>query len=219
MNLMEMMRPEIYENLPYRIYVPENYDAAQQYPLVLFLHGMGERGGDNRLHISKNSVMETLLLEENLAAYPCVALAPQCPGDSFWGEELLPALMALLERTRAAYSIDPARIYITGLSMGGFGTWNMLGEYPGYFAAAVPVCGGGDADSASLFSHVPVWAFHGTLDTTVYPSGSRDMVTALVQAGARDVHYTEYPDLTHNSWDKAYREPGLFPWLFAQVKA
>jgi len=80
----------------------------------------------------------------------------------------------------------------------------------------MPICGGGDADRAPLFKHVPVWAFHGTLDTTVFPCGSRDMVTALVQAGARDVHYTEYPEAAHNSWDRAYREPGLFPWLFAQ---
>ncbi|MCL2298787.1 MAG: prolyl oligopeptidase family serine peptidase [Firmicutes bacterium] len=213
---MDLMRPETYEGLPYRIYIPENYGAAQRYPLVLYLHGMGERGDDNRLHISKNSVMETLLEPEARAAYPCIVLAPQCPESDFW-PGLAPALMGLLEHTKAAYAIDPARIYVTGLSMGGFGTWAMLTDYPDYFAAAVPICGG-DPEAAPLFRHVPLWAFHGAKDTTVYPDATRGMVAALALAGARDLHYTEYPEAAHNSWDRAYREPGLFPWLFAQAK-
>jgi len=212
-----MMRPEAYENLPYRIYVPENYDAAKRYPLVLYLHGMGECGTDNRLQTSVNSVMETLLEPENLAAYPCIVLAPQCPEGQWWAGDLLPALMGLLGQTGSAYSIDLARVYITGLSMGGFGTWAMLAEYPSYFAAAVPVCGGGDPDDAHLFKDVPVWAFHGARDTTVYPEGSRCMVRALEEAGG-SARYTEYPDAAHNSWDRAYREPELFPWMFAQIR-
>jgi len=213
----DLMRPETYENLPYRIYVPDNYDPVRQFPLVLYLHGLGECGSDNRLQTSKNSVMQTLLEPENRAAYPCIVLAPQCPAGSWWSG-LTPLLMGLLEHTRAAHSIDPARVYITGLSMGGFGAWAMLAAYPAYFAAAVPICGGGDPDSAPLFRDVPIWAFHGAKDTTVYPSGSRDMVRALRDAGARDVRYTEYPDAEHNSWEKAYREAELFPWMFAQAK-
>jgi len=211
----DLMRPEVCENLPYRIYIPENAGPARRYPLVLYLHGLGECGSDNRLQTSKNSVMQTLLEPENRAAYPCVVLAPQCPEGEWWSG-LVQVLMGLLEHAKVAYSIDANRIYITGLSMGGFGAWAMLTQYPDTFAAAVPICGGGDPDDARLFAHVPVWAFHGAQDTTVRPEGSREIVKAMVHAGARGVRYTEYPDAAHNSWDRAYREPGLFPWMFAQ---
>ncbi len=156
--------------LAYRIYVPKNYDSAKAYPLVLYLHGAGERGDDNRAQSSKNSVMQTLLNEENLAAYPCIVLAPQCPQEQRWsatislledakadtGNEKLVALMGLMEQTQNEYSIDRARIYITGVSMGGYGTWSMLAQYPAYFAAAVPVCGGGDAALAKTYKDVPI---------------------------------------------------------------
>jgi len=209
----DMMAAGRFNGMPYRIYMPQ---GEGPFPLVLYLHGAGERGDNNRAQTKKNSVMQTLLSEENLEKYPCIVLAPQCPKNGWWDAEVLMDLLGA--KILAAHQVDFKRIYITGLSMGGFGTWNMLGEYPNYFAAAVPVCGGGDTDSVPLFKHIPIWAFHGTLDTVVFPSGSRDMVTALARAGARDVHYTEYPDLAHNSWDRAYREPGLFPWMFAQVR-
>ena len=213
-----LMQPKIFEGIAYRFFVPEGYNPAQKYPLVLFLHGMGECGSDNRLHTSKNSVMQTLLEPENLAAYPCVVLAPQCPQDSLWPAHLS-ELMGLLERTKSLYSIDSARIYITGLSMGGFGTWAMLTEYPDYFAAAAPVCGGGDEDDAAVFRHVPLWVFHGAKDSTVHPDASREMVKALQNAGAAHVKYTEYPDAMHDSWELAYRESELFPWMFGQRKS
>jgi len=225
-NLTQLMRAELYEApggvvLPYRIYVPQKYDTAKQYPILLYLHGMGERGGDNRLHVSKNSVMETLLLEENRAAYPCVVLAPQCPEDAFWGEGYLPALMGLLEHTRAAYSTDCARQYITGLSMGGFGTWGMLAAYPDNFAAAVPICGGWDMDddveNVPVMKGVPIWAFHGALDMTVPVARTRDMVKALEAVGG-NIKYTEYQDEYHGIAARVYSEPALFPWLFAQSK-
>ena len=203
--------------LPYRIYVPEGYDAAEQYPLVLYLHGSGERGSDNRAQTSKNSVMQTLLGEENLEKYPCIVLAPQCPEERWWGDENIPALMGLLEQMKADYSVDANRIYITGISMGGYGTWKMLEEYPFYFAAAVPICGGGEPGLAPLFRKVPIWVFHGAKDSVVSPQSSRDMVEALQKADG-DVKYTEYPRVNHNSWEKAYREAELFPWLFAQQK-
>ena len=199
----------------YRLYVPETYDDAKAIPLVLFLHGAGERGNDNRAQTKKNSVMQTLLDEENLAKYPCIVLAPQCPEDDWWDTK---ELRVLLLMTQVTYNIDAARIYVTGISMGGFATWNLLAEYPDYFAAAVPVCGGGDADTATLFKDVPIWAFHGAKDTTVRPEGSRDMVKALEDAGAKEVKYTEYPEEKHQSWEKAYREAELFPWMFAQAR-
>ena len=219
----DVMQAQVYEApdgtvLPYRIYVPENAGPAR-YPLVLYLHGAGQSGSDNRAQTRKNSVMQTLLSVENLAKYPCIVLAPQCPEDDWWAsEDLVPVLMGLLEQTGAAYSIDPARIYITGLSMGGFGAWAMLAEYPGYFAAAVPICGGGNPDTAPLFKDVPIWAFHGARDAIVPVGRTREMVQAL-EAINGNVKYTEYPHERHRCWERAYREPELFPWLFAQVKS
>ena len=219
----DMMEARVYTDpagttLPYRIYAPESAGEVQRLPLVLYLHGAGERGGDNRAHTKKNSVMQTLLNDENLVKYPCVVLAPQCPEDGWWTDDSnIAALAGLLEQTKAAHPIDPARVYITGISMGGFGTWAMLALYPEQFAAAVPICGGGEPDSAALFKDVPVWAFHGTRDKVVPPGNSRDMVQALEAAGG-SVKYTEYPGERHASWEKAYREDELFPWLFAQSK-
>jgi len=200
--------------LPCRVYLPESYDAQTRYPLMLYLHGSGERGSDNRAQTKKNSVMQTLLNEKNRAKYPCVVIAPQCPADRGWDTAVL---MELLQHMVAAYCADPARIYVTGLSMGGYATWELLAACPDYFAAAVPICGGGDPDSAALFKDVPIWAFHGARDSAVSPEGSREMVRALETVGG-NVKYTEYPRERHQCWEKAYREPELFPWLFAQAK-
>ncbi|MCL2494365.1 MAG: prolyl oligopeptidase family serine peptidase [Oscillospiraceae bacterium] len=202
------------DTLPYRLYLPEGLYNGRESPLVLYLHGTGERGYDNRAQTRKNSVMQTLLSEENLAAYPCIVIAPQCPEDQWWDTQ---PLMSLLEDFTAKHPVDPNRIYITGLSMGGYGTWEMLAAYPDYFAAAVPICGGGDPESAALFAHVPVWAFHGGRDSVVKPEQSREMIAALEAAGG-NVEYTEYPREGHQSWERAYREEGLFAWMFAQVK-
>ena len=221
----DMMRAEEYRNedgtvLPYRIYVPEGDDPQVKYPLVLFLHGSGERGDDNRAQTKKNSVMQTLLSEENLAKYPCVVLAPQCPAGQSWAgndPDNAGVLMGLLEQTKAAYSVDDGRVYITGISMGGFGTFGMLAAYPDYFAAAVPICGGWDPEDAALMKDVPVWVFHGARDKAVDPQNSRDMVRALEDAGGY-VKYTEYPRERHQSWEKAYREPALFSWMFGCLR-
>ena len=218
----DMMQAETYrhtngEVLPYRIYVPEGYDAQEKYPLVLFLHGAGERGDDNRAQTKKNSVVQTLLSEENLAKYPCIVLAPQCPEEQLWaGDEQgkTAELMGLLEQTKAAYSIDDDRVYVTGISMGGFGTFGMLAAYPDYFAAAAPVCGGWGTADAELFKDVPIWVFHGAKDKAVETENSRRVVKAMENAGAAEVKYTEYPNERHPSWEIAYREAELFPWMF-----
>jgi len=209
----DMMAAASFQGMPYRIYVPQ---GEGPFPLVLYLHGAGERGDNNRAQTKKNSVMQTLLSEENLAAYPCIVVAPQCPKDRGWDIEVLMELLG--GKILPAHQVDFSRIYVTGLSMGGYGTWALLAAYPDKFAAAVPVCGGGDPETAALFAHVPVWAFHGAKDDVVSPEGSREMVRAMEAAGAADVRYTEYPDEKHASWEPAYREPELFPWLFAQVK-
>ena len=221
--------------LPYRIYVPQNYDPANAYPLVLSLHGSGARGDDNVSQLERppwKSIVFELLSSENLEKYPCIVLAPQCPKDEYWTtrpDEDNPnnaeALMGLLEQTRNTYAVDAARIYITGTSMGGFGTWGMLRYYPGYFAAAVPVCGGWYLDApnepelaALRMKDTPIWVFHGAKDKSVPPERSREMVSLLQKAGANDVRYTEYPKGKHNINGKAYAEPELLAWLFAQTK-
>lgn len=221
--------------LPYRIYVPENYGPANSYPLVLSLHGSGARGDDNVSQLERppwTGIAFELLKEENLAAYPCIVLAPQCPEDEYWTarpDEDTPnnaeILMGLLEQTRAAYGADANRMYITGTSMGGYGTWGMLRYYPGYFAAAVPVCGGwfldaeNEAAQAALCTKdTPIWVFHGAKDKTVPPESAREMVALLQKAGAKDVRYTEFSNGRHDINGKAYAEPALLPWMFAQVK-
>jgi len=214
--------------LPYRIYVPEDYDSETEYPLLLFLHGSGERGNDNLAQVKKNSVMQTLLNEKNRKDYPCVVLAPQCPEEQRWfprteedNDFSIPnALMALLEDTKKNYSIDTGRIYITGLSMGGYGTWGLLTGLPNYFAAAVPICGGGNPEQIpGNLAQVPIWVFHGKRDSVVDVENSREMVQALKDIGSTVVKYTEYPWENHACWELAYREADLFPWLFAQSKS
>ena len=231
----DVMQAKIYESpdgaaLQYRIYVPETNGCVRKaYPLVLFLHGAGQRGNDNQAQIAGSSVMRVLLSEENAAEYPCIMVAPQCPREQRWvrgiGQYDLPGntanLMGLLEQISANYPVDPSRIYITGFSMGGFGTWGMLRDYPDYFAAAVPICGGwnleSDPDNAPQLKDIPIWAFHGTLDDDVPVERSRAMVQALEAVGGK-IKYTEYPDEGHACWGRAYNEPALLPWLFSQKK-
>ena len=210
---------------PYRIFVPEA--AGENLPLVLYLHGAGSNGSDNRRQVMGNSFIKLLLSEEGRAQYPCILLAPQCPEGMGWvrqpwGPGIAEDLMGMLEQVCAKYPVDRSRIYITGVSMGGFGTWGMLRAYPDYFAAAVPVCGGWDLDDdverAPAMKDVPIWAFHGALDTAVPVARSRDMVKALESVDG-NVKYTEYPDGGHGIAARVYcNEPELLPWLFAQRK-
>lgn len=218
--------------LPYRLWVPKDYDAAKQYPLIVYLHGAGERGTDNQNHINGNGAPK-LVSDEVQGKTPCFVLAPQCPPDKRWVEvdwgqktshtmpeqpsEPMRLLLQLLDALPKEFSLDPQRMYLTGLSMGGFGTWDLLVRRPQLFAAAVPICGGADNSTAPMIKHIPVWAFHGDADGTVFVGRTRTMVDAMKAAGAT-TKYTEYPGIGHNSWDKAYAEPDLFDWLFAQRK-
>lgn len=223
--------------MPYRISLPMGYDKAQTYPLVVYLHPMGERGEDNTAHVASNSVMQTLLSNENQAAYPCIIIAPQCPESAVWsqnledywrknstakytgtGQYMLEYVMGLTQEITERYSVDKNRIYVTGASMGGYGTWAMITEYPEVFAAAVPICGGGDTSQAAKIQSTAVWAFHGTKDRTIDVRESQAMVQAVTAAGNPNVTLTEYPGEDHWSWELAYREAELFPWLFAQHK-
>jgi len=215
------------QGMAYRIYVPACSDPDAKFPLVLYLHGAGSNGTDNRKQVKGHSFFEAILSEENREKFPCIILAPQCPkGKGWvrqpWGPGIAEELMALLEgKIFPAYQVDFKRVYITGVSMGGFGTWGMLRYYPDFFAAAVPICGGWDLDddvaNAPVMKDVPIWAFHGTLDTAVPVARTADMVEALEAVGG-NVKYTEYPDEGHGIGARVYNEPELLPWLFAQVK-
>ena len=214
--------------LRYRLLQPAGYDPAHRYPLVLFLHGAGERGSNNVAQL-KNGVLE-FATDERQANYPAFVVVPQVPMQQKWSDTdwratqaELPAkptsslsmAMDLLKALRTEFAIDGDRIYVTGVSMGGFGTWDAICRYPGVFAAAVPVCGGGDEKKADLIKDLPIWCFHGEQDGVVLVIRSRNMIEAIRQAGGSP-KYTEYPGVGHNAWDAAYRDPSLYDWLFAQ---
>lgn len=213
------------ESLPYRLLKPVNPGVKEKFPLVIFLHGAGERGTDNEAQITH--IKDLFLDSRNRGKHPCYVLAPQCPKGVMWAEhnkdgsmkenptETMQLVIDLMEKITREFPIDETRIYITGVSMGGYGTWDLMARFPETFAAAVPICGGGDARTASTIEHIPVWAFHGALDEVVSPKRSRAMITAIQKAGGHP-GYTEYPDIGHNSWVRAYQEPHLLPWLFKQ---
>jgi predicted peptidase len=216
--------------LPYRLLKPKSIDANQEYPLVIFLHGAGERGDDNEKQLIHG--MNDFASDEIMAKYPAFVIAPQCPRGEAWGGiprlaktetpsgQLTRELSTVLKATaalRKEFPIDDHRIYITGLSMGGYGTWDALAKRTELFAAAAPICGGGDPASASTIKSVPIWAFHGADDPTVPVERSREMIDALKAAGGQP-KYTEYPGVAHNSWSQTYSNPELYAWLFAQRK-
>jgi predicted peptidase len=213
------------QSLPYRLLKPKNSTGTEKFPLVIFLHGAGERGNDNDAQILH--IVDLFTNPQNRTKYPCYVLAPQCPKGEWWASHnkdgsmkkdptpSMKLLIELIEKICRENSIDPTRVYITGVSMGGFGTWDLLARFPNRFAAAVPICGGGDEAIAPMIKHIPQWIFHGAKDNVVHPRQSRKMVKALQSAGGIP-GYTEYPDVAHNSWVQAYQEPYLLPWLFRQ---
>jgi len=212
----------------YRLFKPAGYDAAKPWPLVLFLHGAGERGSDNAKHLKNGA--ETFYAAASQAKFPCFVVIPQCPPNRQWVEvpwsgaaHTMPAepsvplrlAMDVLGKLKQEFTIDASRQYVVGISMGGFGAWEALYRYPRTFAAAVPVCGGADEAKAASIAQVPVWAFHGDQDNVVKTSRSRNIVAALKVAGGAP-KYTEYPGVGHASWTKAFADPEVLPWLFAQ---
>ena len=214
--------------LPYRILLPANIEAGKKYPLVVFLHGAGERGTDNALQLK--SGVRAFAKADAREKFPCFVFAPQCPKDKKWVEMdwggatgTAPAdpgpmeklVLSAVDAFAQEFPIDPDRIYVTGLSMGGFGTWDLITRHPEKFAAAIPVCGGGDKGKAAAAKPVPVWAFHGLADNVVLPVRSQDMIAGLRTAGGTAA-FTEYPGVAHDSWTMAYSEPNLLQWLFAQ---
>lgn len=203
--------------LDYLLYLPKDYDesATNKWPFILFLHGAGERGSD--LHqLLVNGIPKEA---EREAGLPFVAVSPQCPEDDWWSNPLLvEALNALVDQMIADHNIDTNRIYLTGLSMGGYGTWSLAAEYPEKFAAIAPVCGRGNPSRAYRLRTIPAWVFHGAKDDIVEPVHSEEMVAALKEWDA-DVTFTLYPDANHNSWDVTYSNPELYTWFLSHTKS
>lgn len=199
--------------LPYALYRPPQHGAPGSWPLVVFLHGAGERGDDG---VRQTTVGLGPALEQYPGRYPGVILLPQCSAASHWRREL-DRLLPLIDAVTAAERIDPLRVYVTGISMGGYAAFALAALHPDRFAAVVPICGWGDARvMPARLRSLPMWIFHGAADDIVPVEHSRQMVHALERAGATSVRYTEYPSLAHNSWDATYADPSLPKWLFAQ---
>lgn len=196
--------------LPYRRFAPAGLDAGARAPLVLFLHGAGERGDDNRAQL-RHGVRE-FVEPARQAARPCFVVAPQCPAGVWWDVDLLLELASTLA---AEPGVDPDRVYVTGLSMGGYATWRMIARRPDLFAAAIPICGGGEPAAAAVLRDLPIWAFHGDADRVVPRDLSRSMVDAIRKAGGV-AKYTEYPGVGHDSWTATYDDDDVHAWLFEQ---
>lgn len=217
------------QSLPYNIYYPDEYHLPKaKVPLFIWLHGAGERGDDNVSQLIH--IVPYLASDIVQSKYPCIILAPQCPKDEYWapvkrfewsvinGGAVTPPLLkviSLIEKLLKDPKIDQSRVYIGGLSMGGFGTLDLLSRKPEWFAGAVPICGGADLDKVKNYKDVPMWIFHGAKDTVVPVKLSTDLVQLLNGIGANP-KYTEYPDGGHDVWNKAIREPDLLPWLLSQ---
>jgi predicted peptidase len=195
----------------YLIYLPKQYEGSERsWPLMLFLHGAGERGDD----LEKIKIHgPPKLIAAQAREFPFVVVSPQCPEDGWWSDHArIETLDALLDHISDRYRIDPERIYVTGLSMGGYGTWALAAAYPERFAAIAPICGGGDPDAAASISHLPVWVFHGDEDKVVAVEQSQQMVDALKKAGG-NVKFTVYAETGHDSWTRTYENPALYEWF------
>ena len=232
----ELLKPFVYTNaagltFPYRMSAPQFPEAGRRYPLILFLHGSGECGTDNlrQITVGLPTLMAALLKQPE----PVIVVAPQCQGGDWWVSQLafdaryaaprapaasLAVALTLCRNLVAEGLADSNRLYITGLSLGGFGTWDAIQREPELFAAAVPIAGGGDVRRVQPIRKLPVWVFHGRKDKNVPVDCSRRMVEALKQAGNRAVRYTEYEDGAHAVWNRAYADPELAGWLLKQTR-
>jgi predicted peptidase len=226
------------DSLPYRLLLPLNYDAKKNYPLILFLHGAGERGNDNEKQLLHGG---DLFLKDSIRKnYPAIVVFPQCAANDFWSNIIVhddsvaqkkifefPAnlppktdlrlVILLLSDLEKNYKVDTKRIYVGGLSMGGMGTYELVRNMPGKFVAAFAICGGADPITAKQISKPSWWIFHGLKDNVVDPQLSKNMAAALKDAGA-DVKITLYPEDGHDSWDDAFKEPQFFSWMFSHHK-
>jgi predicted peptidase len=195
----------------YLLYLPADYgkDSKKNWPLIMFLHGAGERG-DNLGLVKKHGPPK--LIEQG-RSFDFIIVSPQCPNGIWWPEQI-EVLINLLDEIESKYRVDTDRVYLTGLSMGGFGTWTLAERYPQRFAAIAPICGGGGSYLAYRLKNVPVWAFHGAKDKVVPVEKSKEMVEAVNAAGG-DAKMTVYPEADHDSWTATYDNPQLYEWFLS----
>lgn len=221
------------DTLTYRILLPTEYDGSQAYPLLLFLHGSGERGTDNHLQLTHGGQ----LFADSIERYPSIVVFPQCPADHFWsldtstyrssqtanihdhpsGGSPLDLVILLIHQLTKEYNIDDRRLYIAGLSMGGYGTFDILRRYPNTFAAAAIICGGVMNKADTYPIQTPIWFYHGSEDDVVPTSESVHMADGVAKAGGH-AEITIYPGVDHNSWDPAFAEPKFLQRLYSQHK-
>lgn len=219
--------------LGYRFLAPKAFLAGkvkdgEKFPLVIFLHGAGERGDDNTAQLIHG--VKRFAQDDFLEKYPCFVVAPQCPNGKIWASfswlepekgmleeptEPMALLVKAIDSMQVALPIDSQRIYVTGLSMGGYGTWELAIRHPKRFAAIAPVCGGADLSRLAVIKDVPTWVFHGAKDGAVKVERSREAIETLKKAGGKPI-YTEYPEVGHDSWNNAYADLKFYEWLFAQ---
>ncbi len=219
--------------LPYRLFKVQNPEAGKTYPLILFLHGAGERGNDNTAQLTANAGATVWTAPAHQALQPAYVIAPQCPADQQWvdtdwtqgsystaalpvSDELATAL-EIADAVADEFPVDPRRHYITGLSMGGYGTWDAVIRNPERFAAAIPICGAGDPSQAQVIVDLPIWTAHGDADSVVPVTGTREMVSALMALGST-IQYSEYPGVDHDSWTQTYENEAIITWLFEQQR-
>jgi predicted peptidase len=210
------------DTLPYRLMKPLNYNPFKKYPLMVCLHHGGAHGTDNIIQVEGGAYAQVLSDEAYKVKYPAFIFVPQCPAGSSWGgipqvQDITPLAIETMAALEKEFSIDEKRRYVAGLSGGGFGSWYFITMHPEMFAAAIPICGGGDPSLARDIVDVPVWAFHGTEDQNVPVGFSRDMIQAIKDAGG-DPKYTEFPGEGHNIWDSVIKTPGVLDWLFEQKR-
>lgn len=221
------------DTLKYRIMYPKDFSDTKKYPVIFFLHGAGERGDDNEKQLIHGSKL--FLKTENQEQFPAIVIFPQCPTEDYWSNakvnrnkrpiklkfnyhrkptKAMSLVMDLVDETLSKPFIKEDQIYIMGLSMGGMGTYEILYRKPNVFAAAIPICGGGKPKGTRVFINTPLWAFHGAKDDVVSPKLSLDMVSRMLKYGGKP-RITLYDNANHNSWDPAFAEPDLLPWLFS----
>lgn len=225
------------DTLQYRLLMPKNFSEEKKYPIVLFLHGAGERGSDNKKQLVHGSKL--FLNKMNRGAFPAIVIFPQCPEENYWSSasvdrstmpislifplenpptKPLSLVMQLMEIYQNKPFVERDKMYVGGLSMGGMGTFEILYRKPDIFAAAFAICGGGNPEGVKEYANkTDLWVFHGANDDVVNPLLSVNMVNAYIQAGGKP-NFSLYADDNHNSWDSAFAEPELLPWLFSKSK-
>jgi predicted peptidase len=196
--------------LDYWLYLPKDYGTpGKTFPLLMFLHGKGERGSD----INQVLIHGPAKLAWEGKDFPFIVLSPQCPENDQW-IYITDELVALYDHIADTYAVDKNRLYVTGLSMGGYGTWALIQRHPDKFAAAAPICGAGDKEVAKRrLKDLPIWVFHGTKDNVIPIEKSEEMVEALKQGGNKKVKFTVYPEAWHDSWTETYNNPELYEWF------